>query len=89
MTAATSNPIMQVIHRAMKDPDSWIVDIVYKDSSGIRSKRAVSPIKYVGADMVALCLCRQEPRRFRMSQIQSATLRSSADAMMPEQIILL
>jgi len=73
--------------RAMREPDSWVVVMRYLDSSGSMTERCVSPIRFIGQhSMLALCLCREEPRRFELSKCGNVRLVSSDDVLMPVAI---
>jgi predicted DNA-binding transcriptional regulator YafY len=74
----------------MRDADHWVLRVDYTDDQQITRRRYVSPIRWAGEyAMVALCLGREEPRRFRISGIQSATLIPAAVVLMPSPMTLL
>ena len=73
-----------VLRRAMMDSETFVVELVYSDSKGNRTRRIVSPIRFVGNDrMLALCLCREEPRQFYLSRCQDVRLIPAAEVIMP------
>ena len=79
----------QMIARAMQHPDQHVCEIVYQDAQGVRLRRAISPIRYVDRGrhaILALCLCREEPRRFRFTGIESMKLVDANEALMPTKI---
>jgi predicted DNA-binding transcriptional regulator YafY len=72
------------LRRAMMDADTFVVELTYRDSKGQRTRRVVSPIRFVGDDrMLALCLCREEPRQFYLSRCEDVRLIPAAEVIMP------
>lgn len=71
--------------RAM-DHDRFVCQITYRDKNGRRTERVISPIKFIGQDVLALCLCREEPRRFALSRIIKIELQEAASVLMPVEI---
>lgn len=72
------------LRRAMFDSETFVVEMVYVDSKGKRTRRVISPIRFVGQDRVlALCLCREEPRQFYLSRCESVRLIPAAEVIMP------
>ena len=72
------------IQRAMLDSESFVIEMTYLDAKGRRTRRVVSPIRYVGRDrLLALCLCREEPRQFYLSRCQDIQLLPASDVIMP------
>ena len=77
----------QKLAHAMRSPDQFVCDIVYEDRWGERTKRAISPIRFVGTKMVlALCVGREEPRIFDINNMHEVTLRSANSVLMPEPV---
>lgn len=77
------------LRKAMRDPDHFACRIVYIDSKRDRTRRAISPIRFSSEDgsrLLALCLCREEPREFLVRKILSVELVKSEDLLMPERI---
>ncbi|WP_286178082.1 hypothetical protein [Stieleria mannarensis] len=73
-----------VLRRAMLDSETFVVEMVYSDSKGNRTRRIVSPIRFVGDDrFLALCLCREEPRQFYLSRCEAVRLVPAAEVIMP------
>ncbi|WP_372897325.1 hypothetical protein [Stieleria sp.] len=73
-----------VLRRAMFDSETFVVEMVYSDSKGNRTRRIVSPIRFVGTDrFLALCLCREEPRQFYLSRCEDVRLIPAAEVIMP------
>lgn len=74
----------QIINKSMQCYDDWVIEFTYQDSKGNRSKRVVSPIRFVGPDrFLALCLSREQPRQFRMDRCDNVTLKPAWDYVMP------
>ena len=73
-----------VLRRAMFDSETFVIEMVYSDSKGNRTRRIVSPIRFVGTDrFLALCLCREEPRQFYLSRCEDVRLIPAAEVIMP------
>lgn len=73
-----------VLRRAMFDSETFVVEMVYSDSKGNRTRRIVSPIRFVGKDrFLGLCLCREEPRQFYLSRCEEVRLIPAAEVIMP------
>jgi predicted DNA-binding transcriptional regulator YafY len=74
---------------AMRDPDTWVVRLRYKDSKGDVTIRVVSPVRIEGESVLALCLAREECRRFKLCNVSQVKLVRASDVLMPVQIIKL
>ncbi|QDT58845.1 hypothetical protein SV7mr_13460 [Stieleria bergensis] len=75
------------LRRAMMDSETFVIEMVYTDSKGQQSRRTISPIRFVSDDrMLALCLCREEPRQFYLSRCSDVRLVPAAEVMMPMPI---
>ena len=75
--------MLQIINKSMQCYDDWVIEFTYRDSKGVESKRVVSPIRFVdGNRFLALCLCREEPRQFRMDRCNNVTLKPAWDYVM-------
>lgn len=81
-------PMKPDINRAMSEPDRFAVEISYKDKWGDVTKRTVSPIRWVdcGDAFLALCLGREEPRRFELRRVIECRLIEANDVLMPARI---
>ena len=76
--------MMTMIEQAMIDHDDWVIEMQYTNKKGETATRIVSPIRYMGSDrFMALCLCREEPRVFQISQCSNIALRPAWDYVMP------
>lgn len=72
------------IQRAMRAPEQWVLQVEYEDSQGNKSVRIVSPIRYLSAErLLALCLCRCEPRQFYLNRCSKWELKPAAEYVMP------
>ena len=80
MTAVERNKL----HCALRDPDHFVLRITYKDREGTVTERMVSPIRMVDPrTMLALCLCRESPRRFDLDRCSDMELVAAHDVLMP------
>ena len=79
--------VRQKLRQAMSDPDNWVIRCEYRDRRGFTTSRVISPIRFIGGDRVAaLCLGREAPRQFLLSQIRAVELVPASDVQMPEPI---
>lgn len=83
-TCQTTTEIARILRRAMGNPDELVVEMQYADSQGRITQRTISPIRFVGSDRVlALCLCREEPRQFYLNRCSAVRLLRAEDVLMP------
>lgn len=76
-----------MISRAMRGSDDYVVELQYVDSKGERSRRVVSPIRFLGPRrFLALCLCREEPRQFYLDRCSDVRLLPAGEVLMPMPI---
>ena len=76
--------MQRILRHAMQDPDRFVVEMEYCDKKGNRTRRTISPIRFVAANrFLGLCLCRQEPRQFALGQCSNVSLKSANDVLMP------
>jgi len=76
--------VNQMLYRAMHNPDEWVIRLRYAGKDGVTTERVVSPIKMVGpTSLLALCLCREEPRRFELGRCSHVELLDANDVLMP------
>lgn len=79
--------MIELIHQAIHNPDGVAVEMHYRDTSGQTTRRVVSPIRFVGeTQFLALCLCREEPRRFTLSRCYAVKIVQASDVLMPVEI---
>ena len=74
----------KMIQKAMVCPENYVLELSYEDSKGRVTRRTISPIKYVCKDYIlALCLCREEPRQFNLKRCKNISLKDANDVLMP------
>lgn len=78
--------IVRTLRRAT-DHDRFACKIRYRDESGKRTDRFISPIHVRGTVVRALCLGRQEVRQFKIGNIEAIRLVNSASVLMPAPIV--
>ena len=63
----------------MKAPDDYVIELSYQNAKGEATRRTVSPIRYLsGGRLLALCLCREEPRQFYLKQCSDVQIKPAA-----------
>jgi predicted DNA-binding transcriptional regulator YafY len=78
----------RIVQRAMNDPDTFALQVRYESKTGEVTDRIVSPIRFIGETaFLALCLCREEPRRFELTQCKAFRLVRADDVLMPVEIV--
>lgn len=85
MVSQSAQSIRSVLNRG-KNADRYCVEIEYRDSAGVRTRRVVSPIRVHKKVVLALCLCRELPRNFTIAGITAAKLVAANDVLMPATI---
>lgn len=92
-TTATlrNNPIdptsARLLARAMHNPDEWVIRLRYRGKNGLTTERVISPIKMISPTAIlALCLCREDPRRFELERCSHIELVNANDVLMPVAI---
>lgn len=74
----------KMISTAMQCPDDLVICLEYVDAQGARTRRVVSPIRYIGSQaFLGLCLSRCEPRRFQLERCSNISLARASDFVMP------
>ena len=74
----------KLISTAMHRADDLVLVLDYVDSKGRKTRRVVSPIRFVAPGrFLAICLCRGEPRQFEIDRCSHLGLRSAAEFVMP------
>lgn len=77
-----------LLRTAMQRQDDLVISLVYVDSKGRKTKRIVSPIRFLSADrFLGLCLCRCEPRQFHLNRCSELELKRAADYVMPVECL--
>lgn len=84
------NPFFTLrLRSAMNTPEDWVCRIVYRDGSGRVTERVVSPIRFEGPRVLALCLGAAEPRGFRLSAIEDVQLVRAETVLCPDEKVKL
>lgn len=77
----------RLINTAIHRSDEFVVTLDYTDAKGERTRRVVSPIRFVGENrFLALCLSRCEPRQFQLERCSNMNLRRAEEFVMPVPI---
>lgn len=77
-----------LVNKSLENSDRYALRMVYRDSEGRLTARVVSPIAEVDSQsFMALCLCRQEPRRFLYSNCQLGRLVPAHVVFAPVEIV--
>lgn len=76
---ATAVERLGILTKAMAAPESFAIRMVFGDGKGNRTRRVASPtqLDQGTGKFVALCLCHQEPRSFKLDN-RTASLRLAA-----------
>jgi len=91
---APSNPsvtprISALISRVMQQSDDLVLVLEYSGKDGSVTRRVVSPIRFVGQDrFLGLCLSREEPRQFYLSQCRNVRVDLAANYTMPVELLV-
>lgn len=76
------------VFKAMQDPDNFVVTFEYVDRKGKRTRRVASPIRSTEKGVfLALCLCREEPRQFRVDRCRNIRLTPAHEVLMPVPMV--
>lgn len=79
--------VMKSLVLSMNAPDDHVIRMQYTDKAGVVTERTVSPIRFIGQTaMMALCLSREEPRRFELDKCSQIELVDANDVLMPVEI---
>jgi predicted DNA-binding transcriptional regulator YafY len=74
----------QLLSVAMQSPDELVLSLEYVDSKGVKTRRIVSPIRFLASGrFLGLCLCRCEPRQFHLERCSNLKLCRASDYLMP------
>jgi predicted DNA-binding transcriptional regulator YafY len=81
--------LMRDLSKAMREPDSFVVRLIYRGDDGKRQMRTLSPIRFNGThSMQAMCLSRAEPRVFILDRVEKVIATVPADSvLMPCPIV--
>lgn len=79
--------IKSAVATAMRESDTLALQIVYLDRDGCRTRRYVSPIRFVGPEkFLALCLSRESPRIFELEYCSQVQFVPTVSLQMPTKI---
>jgi predicted DNA-binding transcriptional regulator YafY len=71
----------------MQCPDDLVVSMEYVDAKGVKTRRIVSPIRFLpNGRFLGLCLSRCEPRQFHLDRCTNFKLCLAADFLMPVEM---
>ena len=75
------------IFQAMQDSDRFVVEFLYVDSRGNRTRRIVSPIRFMpNGRFLGLCLAREAPRQFYLNRCRQLEIKPAEEFLMPVPI---
>ena len=78
-----------LVSRVMQQTDDLVIVLDYSGKDGSVTRRVVSPIRFVGPDrFLALCLSRESPRQFYLSQCSNVRVGLAANYTMPMKLEL-
>ena len=90
MDRKAANRLVDLMSRVMQQTDDLVIVLEYLGKDGSVTRRVVSPIRFVGTDrFLALCLSREEPRQFVLSQCRNVRVDLAARYTMPVELQLL
>ncbi len=79
--------IAKLIERVMQQTDDLVLVLDYEGKDGSRTRRVVSPIRFVAENrFLALCLSREEPRQFYLDRCSNVRVGLSGNYVMPVEI---
>jgi len=79
-----------ILQQAMYAPDDFAVKLRYRSKDGELTERVVSPIKMTDSrSLLALCLCRENPRRFELDRCSHLELIPAHEVLMPMELKVL
>ena len=84
MDRGVTNRVTGLVSRVMQQTDDLVIVLEYSGKDGSVKRRVLSPIRFVGTDrFLALCLSREEPRQFYLSQCRNVRVDLAANYIMP------
>jgi len=79
-----------ILQQAMYAPDDFAVRLRYRSKDGELTERVISPIKMADPrSLLALCLCRENPRRFELDRCSHLELVPAHEVLMPMELKVL
>ena len=86
-TLPPNNRVSKLIERVMQQTDDLVLVLDYEGKDGSRTRRVVSPIRFVAQDrFLALCLSREEPRQFYLDRCSNVRVGLAGNYVMPVEI---
>lgn len=90
ITAIMGSIEYSILQQAMCAPDDFAVKLRYRSKDGELTERVVSPIKMTDSrSLLALCLCRENPRRFELNRCSHIELIPAHEVLMPMELKVL
>ena len=85
---ATAVDRIGILTKAIAAPETFAIRMVYVDGKGNKTRRVVSPtqLDQGTGKFVALCLCRQEPRSFKLDNVEGMELIPASEVFAPVEI---
>jgi predicted DNA-binding transcriptional regulator YafY len=81
------NSEVAILRQAMYSPDDYAVRLRYRAKDGELTERVISPIKMEDSrSLLALCLCRENPRRFELERCSHIELIPAHEILMPMEL---
>ena len=78
----------RTLKAAMQNSDNLVVELEYRDKKGNKTRRIVSPIRFLSKErFLGLCLCREEPRQFYLKRCENVALRPAHEYQMPVAMV--
>jgi len=86
-TLPPNNRVSKLIERVMQQTDDLVLVLDYEGKDGSRTRRVVSPIRFVAHNrFLALCLSREEPRQFYLDRCSNVRVGLAGNYVMPVEI---
>jgi predicted DNA-binding transcriptional regulator YafY len=84
---AVTSRISALIARVMQQSDDLVVVLDYSGKDGSKTRRVVSPIRFVGSDrFLGLCLSKEAPRQFYLSHCRNVRVDLAMNYTMPVEL---
>lgn len=80
---------LEIIRKAIFNPDKWALKITYTNKNGKRSRRKISPCRILPKHIRAICLVDGGCKLFIRDRIESAALIDATDCLIPEDLEIL
>jgi len=77
-----------LIQKTIQNHEDFVVEFSYRDSKGKKTRRVVSPIRFIGSDrFLGLCLSREEPRQFYLNRCDAMEIQPANNYLMPLEAV--